>query len=58
MIRFSNKANYLRRKNRFRIFKKLSLVYKIQKILIKIDYVTSKTLILMKYYHQLKKISR
>ena len=52
MIRFSNKANYLRRKNRFRIFKKISLVYKIQKILIKIDYVTSKTLIIMKYYHQ------
>ena len=58
MIRFSNKANYLRRNNRFRIFKKISLVYKIQKILIKIDYVTSKTLIIMKYYHQLKKISR
>jgi hypothetical protein len=59
MIKSSWKTNYRREtSSRSKLYKQINSAYKIEEILIKINIVTSKMSITMKYFHRLRKISK
>jgi hypothetical protein len=59
MIKSSRKTKFRREtSSRSKLYKQINSAYKIEEILIKINFVTSKMFITMKYFHQLRKISK